>query len=212
MVRTGSPTVLDMLANASAIISQGEVMQLRAMRNLSASESDYLKVITAKTAALFSAASESGAVLAKATSEQCVALRDYGHNLGVAFQLIDDALDYSGRQAVMGKRVGDDFRESKMTLPVILALQQASEDERRFWKKTIEVGLQDEGDLTRAIEILERGGMLAETVDPPPAAMPRPRATRSRPRPTARSKRHGRYRGFRGRTGVLGPVPFPAFM
>lgn len=165
MVRTGSPKVLDMLAGASAIISEGEVMQLRATRNLAATEDDYLKVITAKTAALFSAASESGAVLARATPEQCVALRDYGHNLGIAFQLIDDALDYSGRQAVMGKRVGDDFRESKMTLPVILALRQASEDERRFWKKTIEVSLQDEGDLSRAIEILERNGALAETVD-----------------------------------------------
>jgi octaprenyl-diphosphate synthase len=165
MVDTGSPPVLDMLAGASAIISEGEVMQLRSTRNLAATEDDYLKVITAKTAALFSAASESGAVLGQATPAQCTSLRDYGHNLGIAFQLIDDALDYSGRQAVMGKRVGDDFRESKMTLPVILALKRAGEDERRFWKKTIEVGLQDEGDLTRAIEILERGGALVETVE-----------------------------------------------
>ena len=165
MVDTGSPSVLDMLANAAAIISEGEVMQLRATRNLAATENDYLKVITAKTAALFSAAAESGAVLAGGTPRQCAALRDYGHNLGIAFQLIDDALDYSGRQAVMGKRVGDDFRESKMTLPVILALRAAGEDERRFWKKTVEVGLQDEGDLARAIEILERGGALAETVE-----------------------------------------------
>jgi octaprenyl-diphosphate synthase len=165
MVATGSPAVLDMLANASAIISEGEVLQLRATRNLAATEDDYLKVITAKTAALFSAASESGAVLAHGTQAHCDALREYGRDLGIAFQLIDDALDYSGRQAVMGKRVGDDFRESKMTLPVILALRQAGEEERRFWKKTIEVGLQDEGDLTRAIEILERGGALAETVE-----------------------------------------------
>ena len=165
MVATGSPPVLDMLANASAIISEGEVLQLRATRNLAATESDYLKIITAKTAALFSAAAESGAVLGKANEQECIALRDYGSNLGIAFQLIDDALDYSGRQAVMGKRVGDDFRESKMTLPVILALGRAGEDERRFWKKTIEVGLQDEGDLSRAIEVLERGGALAETVE-----------------------------------------------
>jgi len=165
MVATGSPSVLDMLANASAIISEGEVMQLRSTRNLAATEDDYMKVVTAKTAALFSAASETGAVLAGGTPAQCVALREYGRNLGIAFQLIDDALDYSGRQAVMGKRVGDDFRESKMTLPVILALRAAHEDERRFWKKTIEVGMQDEGDLSRAIEILERGGALAETVE-----------------------------------------------
>lgn len=165
MVSTGHPPVLDMLANASAIISEGEVLQLRATRNLAATEDDYLAVITAKTAALFSAAAESGAVLAGGTAAHCAALREYGRDLGIAFQLIDDALDYSGRQAVMGKRVGDDFRESKMTLPVIFALRTAGEDERRFWKKTIEVGLQDEGDLTRAIEILERNGALAETVE-----------------------------------------------
>jgi octaprenyl-diphosphate synthase len=165
MVSTGHPPVLDMLANASAIISEGEVLQLRATRNLAATEENYLKVITAKTAALFSSAAESGAVLAGATPEQCKALSEYGRDLGIAFQLIDDALDYSGRQAVMGKRVGDDFRESKMTLPVIFALRKASEDERRFWKKTIEVGLQDEGDLARAIEILERNGALADTVE-----------------------------------------------
>jgi octaprenyl-diphosphate synthase len=92
-------------------------------------------------------------------------MREYGRNLGIAFQLVDDALDYSGRQAVMGKSVGDDFRESKVTLPVILTLKRASEDERRFWRKTFEVGAQEEGDLTRAIEYLERGGALAATVE-----------------------------------------------
>jgi octaprenyl-diphosphate synthase len=165
MVEAGSPAVLDVLANASAIIAEGEVLQLRSSKNLAISEADYLKVITAKTAALFAAAAKAGAMVAGATLTQCEAMHDYGRNLGIAFQLVDDALDYSGRQAVMGKSVGDDFRESKMTLPVILSLARASDEERRFWRKTIEVGVQEEGDLTRAIEFLERGGALSETIE-----------------------------------------------
>ena len=93
------------------------------------------------------------------------ALRDYGRNLGIAFQLVDDALDYSGRQAVMGKSVGDDFRECKVTLPIILTIARADDGERRFWRKTIEVAAQEEGDLARAIEFLERGGALAQTME-----------------------------------------------
>ena len=165
MVETGSLSVLDILAGASAIIAEGEVMQLRASKNLSTSEKDYLAVIAAKTAALFAAASESGAVLANADAASRHALRDYGRNLGIAFQLVDDALDYSGRRAVIGKSVGDDFRECKVTLPIILTVARADDSERRFWRKTIEVGAQEEGDLARAIEFLERGGALAETME-----------------------------------------------
>jgi octaprenyl-diphosphate synthase len=165
MIETGSLKVLDVLANASAVISEGEVMQLRSSKNLGISESDYLKVITAKTAELFAAAAEVGAWIAGADAEHVRALRAYGHNLGIAFQLVDDALDYSGRQAVMGKTVGDDFRECKVTLPIILSLMNASDEERRFWRKTIEVGVQEEGDLSRAIEFLERGGALAATIE-----------------------------------------------
>ena len=165
MVETGSLAVLDILGGASAIIAEGEVMQLRASKNLATSEKDYLAVIAAKTAALFAAASESGSVLANADAASRQALRDYGHNLGVAFQLVDDALDYSGRQAVMGKSVGDDFRECKVTLPIILTVARADDGERRFWRKTIEVGAQEEGDLARAIEFLERGGALAQTME-----------------------------------------------
>jgi octaprenyl-diphosphate synthase len=165
MVEIGSPAVLNVLANASAVIAEGEVMQLRSAKNLAIGEAEYLKVITAKTAALFAAAAEAGAMAAGAPATQYEGLREYGRNLGIAFQLVDDALDYSGRQAVMGKSVGDDFRESKVTLPVILTLQRASDEERRFWRKTIEVGVQEEGDLTRAIEVLERGGALAETIE-----------------------------------------------
>ncbi len=165
MVEIGSPAVLDVLADASAMIAEGEVMQLRSAKNLAIGESDYLKVITSKTAALFAAAAEAGAMAAGAPRDHYESLRDYGRNLGIAFQLVDDALDYSGRQAVMGKSVGDDFRESKMTLPVILTLQRASDEERRFWRKTIEVSAQEEGDLSRAIEYLERGGALGETIE-----------------------------------------------
>ena len=165
MVEAGSAPVLAVLANASAIIAEGEVMQLRSAKNLAISEPDYLKVISAKTAALFAAAAEAGAMIASAPEIQSRAFYEYGRNLGIAFQLVDDALDYSGRQAVMGKSVGDDFRECKVTLPVILTLARASDEERRFWRKTIEVGVQEEGDLSRAIEYLERGGGLGETIE-----------------------------------------------
>jgi octaprenyl-diphosphate synthase len=165
MVEAGSPEVLYVLANASAVIAEGEVLQLRSAKNLSVSEAEYLKVISAKTAALFASAAEAGAMIAGASPEQTKALRDYGYNLGISFQLIDDALDYSGRQAVMGKSVGDDFRECKVTLPIVLSVARASDEERRFWRKTIEVGVQEEGDLSRAIEYLERGGALSETVE-----------------------------------------------
>jgi octaprenyl-diphosphate synthase len=165
MVETGSTAVLAVLANASAVIAEGEVMQLLSSKNLAISEADYLKVICAKTAELFAAAAEAGALIAGAGEAHAQAMRAYGRNLGIAFQLVDDALDYSGRQAVMGKSVGDDFRECKVTLPIILSLTNASEDERRFWRKTIEVSVQEEGDLSRAIEFLERGGALAATVE-----------------------------------------------
>ena len=165
MVESGSTEVLAVLANASAVIAEGEVMQLRSSKNLAISEADYLTVISAKTAELFAAAAEAGVMIAGASQVHSQALRAYGINLGIAFQLIDDALDYSGRQAVMGKSVGDDFRECKVTLPIILSLLNASEEERRFWRKTIEVSVQEEGDLSRAIEYLERGGALAATVE-----------------------------------------------
>ena len=165
MVAADSPGVLDVLANASAVIAEGEVLQLRSAKNLTVGEQDYLNVISAKTAALFAAAAEAGAMIAGAGQAPTQAFKHYGFNLGLAFQLVDDALDYSGRQAVMGKSVGDDFRECKVTLPLVLSLARASEEERRFWRRTIEVGVQEEGDLSRAIEYLERGGALSETVE-----------------------------------------------
>jgi len=165
MVETGSNDVLGILAKASAVIAEGEVMQLRSSKNLATSEDGYLAVVSAKTAALFAAAAEAGAVIARAAPPRPAELAEFGRNLGTAFQLVDDALDYSGRQAVMGKSVGDDFRESKVTLPIILSLAHAGDEERRFWRRTIEVGVQEEGDLRQAIEYLERGGALAETME-----------------------------------------------
>src|ERR1700742_411219 len=164
MVETGNLLVLDILSGASAIIAEGEVMQLGSARNLSVSEDHYMKVVSAKTAALFSAAAESGAVLADRNEEFVRGFRAYGENLGIAFQLVDDALDYSGRQALMGKSVGDDFREAKMTLPIILAVARADETARVFWKRVIETGNQTEADLHHAISLVEQTGSIQETM------------------------------------------------
>lgn len=164
MVETGSLRVLDILAGASAIIAEGEVMQLKSESNLATTEEHYLKVVGAKTAALFAAAAESGATLCERGSEFVRALRDYGDNLGIAFQLVDDALDYSGRQAMMGKAVGDDFREAKVTLPVILAYARADAKASIFWKRVIEGGPQGESDLEQAITYVEETGAIQETM------------------------------------------------
>jgi octaprenyl-diphosphate synthase len=164
MVETGSLRVLDILAGASAIIAEGEVMQLKSESNLGTTEEHYLKVVGAKTAALFSAAAESGATLCERGPLFVEALRAYGDNLGVAFQLVDDALDYSGRQAMMGKAVGDDFREAKVTLPVILAYARADAKGATFWKRVIEGGPQGEADLEQAITYVEGTGAIGETM------------------------------------------------
>lgn len=164
MVETGDMAVLDILAGASAIIAEGEVMQLKSSNNLSVTEEHYLNVVSAKTAALFAAAAESGALLSGQPVEFVSGLRAYGENLGIAFQLVDDALDYSGRQALMGKTVGDDFREAKMTLPIILAHARSADSDRPFWKRVIETGNQTESDLDRAITLIEQTGAMQETM------------------------------------------------
>jgi octaprenyl-diphosphate synthase len=163
MVDTGSLRVLDILSSASAVIAEGEVMQLKSESNLGTTEEHYLKVVNAKTAALFAAAAESGATLCDKGPNFISALRAYGENLGIAFQLVDDALDYSGRQALMGKAVGDDFREAKVTLPVILAHARADKSAQAFWKRVIE-GTQTESDLERAITYVEETGAIQETM------------------------------------------------
>jgi octaprenyl-diphosphate synthase len=165
MVEAGNMRVLHILASASAVIAEGEVLQLRSANNLATTEDDYLTVVGAKTAALFAAAAEAGATIAQADATTISAFSSYGQNLGIAFQLVDDSLDYSGRQAQMGKSVGDDFREAKVTLPVILAYKRADDDARRFWQRTIQLGQQRDGDLQRAIAYVEHSGAIGDADD-----------------------------------------------
>jgi octaprenyl-diphosphate synthase len=165
MVEAGNMRVLHILASASAVIAEGEVLQLRSANNLATTEDDYLTVVGAKTAALFAAAAEAGATIAHADATTISAFNSYGQNLGIAFQLVDDSLDYSGRQAQMGKSVGDDFREAKVTLPVILAYKRADDDARRFWQRTIQLGQQRDGDLQRAIAYVEHSGAIGDADD-----------------------------------------------
>ena len=165
MVEDGSLRVLDILSRASAVIAEGEVWQLATTNDPETSEDAYLEVITAKTAALFAAACRIGAVLAERPRPEEDALESYGRNLGVAFQLVDDALDYSARQASFGKELGDDFREGKMTLPILLAYRRGDRDERGFWRRTLERGEQAEGDFETACAMLERHGALRDTVE-----------------------------------------------
>jgi len=160
MVETGSLRVLDILANASATIAEGEVLQLTAAQDLATTEAIYLQVVRGKTAALFSAATEVGGVIAAAPEDQIRALHTYGDALGIAFQIVDDLLDYTGAAEVIGKNPGDDFRERKLTLPVIKAVAVASPDERAFWSRTIEKGHQQPGDLEEAMTIMSRHGAL----------------------------------------------------
>jgi octaprenyl-diphosphate synthase len=140
-------------------------MQLAAAHDTTTTEDAYLNVIGAKTAALFSAAAEIGAVIAERPKEEQAALESFGRNLGIAFQLIDDALDYSGKQSLMGKSVGDDFREGKITLPVVLAYRRGSGEERNFWKRTLEEREQQEEDLAQAQKLIERHGAISDTIE-----------------------------------------------
>ncbi|MCE8509286.1 polyprenyl synthetase family protein [Ruegeria pomeroyi] len=163
MVETGSLRVLDILANAAATIAEGEVLQMTAASDLRTDESIYLQVVRGKTAALFSAATEVGGVIAGVPEAQVKALFDYGDALGIAFQIADDLLDYLGDAKATGKNVGDDFRERKLTLPVIKAVAQATDEERAFWVRTIEKGKQTEGDLGEALALMEKYGTLEAT-------------------------------------------------
>jgi octaprenyl-diphosphate synthase len=165
MVEDGSLKVLDILSRASAVIAEGEVLQLVTSNDTATSEAAYLEVINAKTAQLFAAASRIGAVLGERPPAEEAALEAYGRNLGIAFQLVDDMLDYSARQAELGKTVGDDFREGKITLPVVLALRSADDAERGFWRRTLEDLKQEEGDLAHAIQLMHRHGTLAATLE-----------------------------------------------
>jgi octaprenyl-diphosphate synthase len=160
MTDPGQIRVLGILANASATIAEGEVLQLTAAQDLATSEDIYLKVVRGKTAALFSAATEVGGVVAGAPEEVVQALFTYGDALGIAFQIADDLLDYTGTTAAIGKNTGDDFRERKLTLPLIKAVAKANAEERAFWVRVIEKGDQREGDLAQALAIMNRHGAL----------------------------------------------------
>lgn len=160
MVETGSLRVLDILADAAATIAEGEVLQLTAAQSLKTGEDIYLQVIRGKTAALFAAACEVGAEISGANATAIAALRDYGDALGIAFQMADDLLDYGGTSAI-GKNIGDDFRERKVTLPVIRAVAAASAEERAFWTRVIEKGDQREGDLEEALRLMQAHDTLA---------------------------------------------------
>ena len=165
MVEVGSLQCLDVLSTAAAVIAEGEVMQLGAAKNTATTEDEYLAVIRAKTAALFAAAAEVGPILAARDKTAEAACRSYGMNLGIAFQLIDDALDYGGAAAKLGKNVGDDFREGKITLPVVLAFRRGNDEERAFWKCTLSDSDVHEGDLDRAIQIMRSHRSLEDTVE-----------------------------------------------
>jgi len=156
MVADGSLHVLKILSDASAIIAEGEVHQLMTTNDLETSFQSYLEVIEAKTAALFAAACEVGAVVANVGKQKEKALRDYGTYLGVAFQLVDDLLDYSADQLQLGKTIGDDFREGKMTLPIIAAIQSASPEELEFWNRTVGKNEQVSGDFEKALELVNK--------------------------------------------------------
>jgi len=165
MVEDGSLKVLKILSKASSVIAEGEVMQLLTSNNTETSEDTYLKVIDAKTAELFAAACEVSAAVAERPAAEEEALRTFGRNLGIAYQLVDDVLDYSSRDVVLGKAVGDDFREGKITLPVILAFQRGTAEERAFWKRVLEKGEQKEADLNQAIALLTRHHALTDTLE-----------------------------------------------
>lgn len=163
MVETGSLRVLDILANASATIAEGEVLQLTAAQDINTTEETYFQVIRGKTAALFSAATEVGGVIASAPDDISTALHTYGDALGISFQIVDDLLDYDGDTRALGKNTGDDFRECKLTLPVIKAIAKANTDERKFWDRVITKGDQRDGDLEHAKALLETHNALQET-------------------------------------------------
>jgi len=164
MVEVGSLKALEILSAAAAVIAEGEVMQLAAAKNTATTEDEYIAVIRAKTAELFAAACEVGPALSARQKAEQAASRSFGMNLGITFQLVDDVLDYGGAAARLGKNVGDDFREGKITLPVVLAFRRGSEEERAFWQRTLERGEAAEDDLEQAIGLMTKHRAIEDTV------------------------------------------------
>jgi octaprenyl-diphosphate synthase len=164
MVEVGSLDALDILSHAASVIAEGEVMQLSAAKNTATTEDEYLAVINAKTAALFSAAAEVGPAIGGRDRAARAAFRSYGTNLGLAFQLIDDALDYGGSSAELGKHVGDDFREGKITLPVVLSYRRGSDADRVFWTRVLVDGTISDGDFEHAVKLMRVHRAIDDTI------------------------------------------------
>jgi len=164
MVRTGSLDILGILSHASTVIAEGEVHQLAALGRYDLPTEEYLKIIESKTAALFEASARAGA-LSAGSADHADALANYGKNLGLAFQIVDDALDYGGITSVIGKSVGDDFREGKLTLPVIIARRRGSDEDRAFWDRAMNVETQEESDLAHAIHLIRQTDAAQASLD-----------------------------------------------
>ena len=164
MVEVGNLKALEILSSAAAIIAEGEVMQLAAAKNTATTEDEYIAVIRAKTAELFAAACEVGPALSNRDKAEQAACRSFGMNLGITFQLVDDVLDYGGTAQKLGKNIGDDFREGKITLPVVLAFRRGGETERAFWRRTLERGETNEADLDHAIGLMAKHRALEDTL------------------------------------------------
>src|SRR5436305_10524700 len=164
MVEVGSLRILEILSRAAAVIAEGEVHQLITANDTTTTEAAYLEVIEAKTAALFAAASRIGAVVAERPVAEEEALASFGRNLGIAYQLVDDMLDFAARPTEFGKSVGDDFRDGKITLPILIAFSRGDGEERAFWRRTLEDGEQQPDDFDRAVRLLDRHGALTETL------------------------------------------------
>jgi octaprenyl-diphosphate synthase len=164
MVETGDLMVLDILARAASVIAEGEVMQLAAANDAETTRERYMQIVEAKTAALFAAAARAGAVSAGRPGMEATALETYGRQLGLAFQLVDDALDYGGASATMGKNIGDDFKEGKVTLPVVFARDSGDEGERAFWRRVVSETRTDD-DFHRALALLKRHNAIERTLD-----------------------------------------------
>ncbi|MEM7214080.1 MAG: polyprenyl synthetase family protein [Pseudomonadota bacterium] len=164
MVEVGSLKALDVLSHAATVIAEGEVLQLSTAKNLETTEDEYLEVIRSKTAALFAAAAEVGPIIVNESDAAGRALRSYGNNLGLAFQLIDDALDYGGNASELGKNTGDDFREGKVTLPVLLAYRRGNDEERSFWQNALGEGNSGDESFQHAIGLLKKHDAIGDTV------------------------------------------------
>jgi octaprenyl-diphosphate synthase len=163
MVETDSLKVLSILADASSTISEGEILQLSAVKNIKTDESAYFKIIEGKTAALFAAATEVGAVISNVEDKEADALANFGKALGISFQITDDLLDYVGSEEVLGKNIGDDFKEGKVTLPLIKAISKSSKEEKRFWEEVINKGMQKSSDLEHALLLMRQHNVFDET-------------------------------------------------